>query len=98
MQKRVPKTGDEFIYCRSKNHEHVVLTYVETMPDGKYRFFSSQKPSLEYHLEKDSPSISPCNDEPNWESLDEKYHAFKGDDKAKQQAYHVLLARRGIEH
>ena len=91
------KVGEEFIFTASKNKEPVVLTYVETMRDGKNRFFSSQKPTLEYHLEKDNPNIQACNNEPNWESLDEKFYAFKDDDKAKQQAYNVLLARRGIE-
>ena len=93
---KVPKfrLGEEVTYAPNKHVDPVLLTYVETLKNGLNRFFSSQFPSLEYHLEQDNDNVRPCNERFE-EDVQEIYLAFKGNDKNKQHAYEILLARRG---
>lgn len=87
------KLGDEVTYSPSKNLDPVLLTYVETMKNGLERFFSSQFPSLEYHLARNHDHIGPY-EEKYEEEVQEKYIAFKGGDENKKLAYESLLVRR----
>lgn len=87
------KLGEEVTYFSNKSADPILLTYVETMKDGLCRFFSSQFPSLEYHLAHDSNNIKP-HEEKYEEEVQESYHAFKGGDENKKRAYEILLARR----
>lgn len=87
------RLGEEVTYTPSKNVDSILLTYVETMKNGLNRFFSSQFPSLEYHLAQDHDNIKPY-EEKYEEEIQESYLAFKGGDENKQRAYEVLLTRR----
>lgn len=87
------KLGEQVVYSPSKNLDPVLLTYVEVLKNGLGRFFSSEFPSLEYHISLDSEKFS--NQEPiPFEGTKETYLAFRGGDDKKRQAYEVLLARR----
>jgi len=87
------RLGEEVTYLPNKLADPILLTYVETMKNGMGRFFSSQFPTVEYHLAHDNDKIKPY-DERYQEEIQEKYYAFKGGDQTKEQAYNVLLARR----
>lgn len=87
------RPGDEVTYVPNRNVDPVILTYVETMKNGLDRFFSSQFPTLEYHLAPGHDHIRP-HDESYEEEIHEKYVAFRGRDGAKRQAYEILLSRR----
>ena len=87
------KPGEEVTYEPSKLADPILLTYVETMKNGMYRFFSSHFPSLEYYLAHDTDKIKPY-DERYQEEIQEKYIAFKGGDFAKKHAYQSLLVNR----
>lgn len=89
------KCGDEVTYIANKYTDPQLLTFVETMKNGINRYFSSQFPTLEYHLEHDNNHIHPY-DESYQEEIQEKYFAFKGGDTNKQRAYEILLTNRGI--
>jgi len=87
------RLGEEVTYEAHKLADPILLTYVETMKNGMYRFFSSQFPTLEYHLAHNTDKIKPY-DERYQEEIQEKYLTFKGGDTSKERAYQVLLARR----
>jgi len=88
------RPGEEVTYIPNKNAEPVLLTYIETMKNGINRFFSSQFPSLEFHIVHGHESIKPY-EEKYEEEIQEKYIAFKGGEEKKQHAYEIFLARRG---
>lgn len=87
------RAGDEVTYLPGKQIDPILLTYVETMKNGMGRFFSSQFPTVEYHLAHDNDKIKPY-DERYQEEVLEKYLVFKGNDQAKEQAYNTMLVRR----
>ena len=87
------RPGEEVTYIPNRNADPILLTYVETMKNGLNRFFSSQFPSLEYHLAHNHEAIKP-HEEKYEEEIQENYIAFKGGDENKRHAYEVLLTRR----
>lgn len=86
------RLGEQVAYSPNKNLDPVLLTYVEVLKNGLGRFFSSEFPSLEYHIPVDSEKLK--TEEIHFEGVQEKYHAFKGGDDKKRQAYEILLTRR----
>ena len=89
-----PRTGDEFVYTRNRNFDPVFLTYIENMPGGLRRYFSSQFPSLEYHIDPECEHVKPCSDNYG-EEVQETYITFKGNDNNKRKAYEILMLKRG---
>lgn len=87
------RPGDEVTYIPGRHADPILLTYVETMKNGMFRFFSSQFPTVEYHLEHDTDRIR-SYDEQFSQEVEEKYLAFKGNDEAKKCAYQILVANR----
>lgn len=87
------KCGDQVTYVPSKNTDPVILTFVETMKGGMNRFFSSEFPTLEYHLAINCDRIQQY-EEKYQNQRQETYLAFRGGDDKKRQAYEILLAKR----
>jgi hypothetical protein len=89
------KNGNEYDYAPSKNLDSVALTYVGPLKDGLHRFFLTESPSVDYHLD---PSVSKI-EEIQYAKVDpaETYIAFAGKDEEKRKAYLILLRRRGIK-
>lgn len=87
------KIGNEYLYQASKNVDPVWLTYISEMKNGLHRFFSSEFPTLEYHISSEKVSVESPKDYP-LPSIAENYIAFKGDDSSKEKAYLLLLKRR----
>ena len=89
------KLGDEVLYVPNKHVDPLLLTFVETMKNGLDRYFSSEFPTMEYHLEQNIPSILPY-EEKYVTQPQEAYVAFKGKDGSKRLAYESLLLKRGL--
>ena len=87
------KCGDQVSYTANKHADPILLTFVEPLRNGINRFFSSEFPTQEYHLANDSDRIQPF-EEKYQSQIQEKYHAFKGGDDKKRQAYEILSAGR----
>jgi len=87
------RLGQQVTYTPGRNLDPIRLTYVEVLKNGLGRFFSSAYPSLEYHISLNSDRLSE-EDTVTFEGVQEKYHAFKGGDDKKRQAYEVLLTWR----
>lgn len=87
------KIGNEYLYQASKNSDPIWVTYVSDLKSGLHRFFSSEFPTLEYHVSPDKVEPSSSKDFP-LPQIAENYVAFKGDDQAKEKAYQILVKRR----
>ena len=86
------KHGDEYVYFASKRHDAVYLTYVEKLKNGLHRFFSTEYPSLEYHL---NDRISDIQKTSCYDVVPaEEYIAFS--DEQKKSAYLLVLKRRNL--
>lgn len=96
VQKGKFKVGEEFIYRPpSKDAEPVWLTYVQSLKGGLHRLFSSESPTIEYHIQEDSFSSGDVKSFPK-PDINVKYEAFVGGDDAKREAYEKLMSSRGI--
>lgn len=92
-QKIKLQQGEEYAYEPNRNTGPIVLTYVEKLTDDTHRFFSSEFPSLDYHIGLDRVRL--MSDDVQLPSPAEAIHTFSGADSQKKKAYEILLAKRG---
>lgn len=89
------KLGDEFLYVGNRSAEPIWLTYVSAMNSGLHRLFSTDNPTLEYHIqeslfEKGDPKKNPKPE------FTVRYAAMSGNDEDKRAAYNCLAAKMGL--
>ena len=89
------KLGEEYLYIPGKNVDPVWLTYVCPLSAGMHRLFSSENPTLEYHVSSETLGKGDSKDHPKPE-ISVKFISISGGDESKKEAYNRLAVSRGI--